>query len=295
MDNYEQSFAGEELPCEIKMDGYLYQNFKFLSEKLRANWDSINIVVGKEGAGKTTLAMQMCLAMDPKFNIDRVVFNADQFDEAVDTCPKYGAVLWDEADDLSGNWASRIVQAVKSKMKRIRKNNLFIVLATPTFFDLGKYFAIHRADTLTYVYAKGLKRGYWRLYGSDTKRILYFKGKDFWNMDAVKSDVHGSFGDLPKDFPIDMGAYDDKKTAATEELMSKKDGKKVTVEQRRAAIRLLMENNIEMKNQDLATYFNVSLSVINTDRSNISSILKKSQAKANRVDFKSTTAVDLLD
>jgi len=301
MKTYEKSLAGETLPCTIKMDGYLYQNLEFLHKKIRKNWDSINIVVGKEGAGKTVYSMQMCLIMDPTFNLDRVVFNADQFSEAVDNCPKYGAILWDEADDLSGNWASRIVQAVKSKMKRIRKNNLFIVLATPTFFDLGKYFSIHRADTLSYIYSKGLQRGYWRLYANTTKRLLYFQGKDYWNMDAVKADVHGSFGDLPKDFPIDMELYDDKKTAATEELMSKKDGTKVTIEQRHQVIRYLLDNDIPFKATELAVYYNLNETTLRRDvqtvKAKINSILKKNKKKADidsSVDFKSSLGAGLL-
>src|SRR3990167_7657244 len=40
-------------------------------------------VDGAEGSGKSVLAMQLAMLCDPSFCLDRVVFNAEQFKEAI--------------------------------------------------------------------------------------------------------------------------------------------------------------------------------------------------------------------
>jgi len=257
-----EDIAGNPLPCNLILDGNLVTVLEKSRIKLERDWDMIGLIAGKEGSGKTTIAMQMCLAMDAGFNIDRIVFNSEGFSDAVDNAPKFSAILWDEADDLSGNWASPMIQAIKSKFKRIRKNNLFIILATPTIFDLSKYFVIGRTNFLIHVYSKNMQRGLFRYYNESKKRMLFIKGKQFWDMDVEKSLFYGSFRDYPKDFPIDLDLYDQKKEEATKEILNKSDTPKNA---RQHTISHLLDQGIDLEVKGFAEAFNVGIRTIQKD------------------------------
>jgi len=221
---------GNPLPCKMYFDQYLLETLKDSNQAIKKGWDIITLLVGYEGDGKTTLGVQMALYWDHTMSIDRIVFSAAQFEEVVDACPKESSILWDEADDLSGSWSSEMVLAIKKKMKRIRRKRLKIILCTPTFHDLNKYFAISRTRFMVHVYAKGLTRGYFRTFGRERKKKLYIHGKKEMDLGATNSDFNGKFLDIPAGFPIDMsedGEYDTKKEKSTESLIESKDPKKI--------------------------------------------------------------------
>lgn len=207
----------------IYMDGYLKQNLDIAKLRVQKKWDCIGLYVGDEGDGKTVKALTDAFYQDPGLTIDRVCFNPLQFEEAVDKAPPFSAIVYDEADDLGGHWANKLLLAIKRKFKRIRKKQLYIFLVTPTMFDLSKYFVIARTLYLIQVYTDGLERGYFKFYGKKGKRMLYVKGKKEWDMDAWGCDFKGRFTKLPANFPIDMsedGEYERKKDAATSEIVS---------------------------------------------------------------------------
>lgn len=222
----EKDVNNNTLPCPLSFDRYLLETLQDSNKAIKKGWDIISLFVGYEGDGKTTLAVQCSLFWDYTFNIERIVFNAQQFEEVVDNCPKEASILWDEADDLSGNWSSEIILAIKKKMKRIRRKRLKIILCTPTFHDLNKYFAISRTRFLVHIYAKGLERGHFRAFGREKKKKLYIYGKKEMDLGCVNSDFHGRFPNTPNGFPVDMsedGEYDLKKEASTIKLLEEKN------------------------------------------------------------------------
>lgn len=211
--------GGEQLPCEIYLDGYLKQNLDHLHEYTERDWDNVCLVVGYEGCGKSTFTMQPCLYLDTTFSINNVVFTPEQFEDAVDNAPPQSAIQWDESDAITGHHASKKIQLLKSKMKRIRKKNLHIFMITPTFFDMNKYFVMHRPRLLIHVYADGYERGYFRFFNKDQLRELYLNGKKEWNMYAANPNFRGRFTDLPDDFAVDFESYEEKKDTATEKML----------------------------------------------------------------------------
>jgi len=240
---------GNPLGCSIYFDQYLYETLSDSNKAVKKGWDIISLLVGYEGDGKTTLGVQMALYWDHNFNIDNIVFNAQQFEEVVDNCPKESSVLWDEADDLSSNWSSEMIVAMKKKMKRIRRKRLKIILCTPTFHDLNKYFAITRTRFLVHVYAKGLQRGYFRAFGRDRKKKLYIYGKKEMDLGATNSDFNGKFTDIPDGFPVDMsedGEYDIKKEDSTKNLIESKDPK-MMIKEREKELFFNIENIAEKR------------------------------------------------
>lgn len=215
------SVDGKALPCGISLDGYLKSVLDDQHQFRLKNFDVVAMVTGEEGSGKTTLAMQMALYMDSNFSNDHIIFNARQFEKAIDKLPNGSCILWDEADDVGSNWASEMMITLKKTFKRIRKKNLVIFLVTPTFHDLNKYFAIHRTRFLINVYADFTTRGFFKLYNRDKKRALYIYGKKEMNMKATKSTFFGRFTNYPKGFPIDMDSYEREKDLATAETFEK--------------------------------------------------------------------------
>lgn len=202
---------GNALPCTYSVDGYAKQALDDLNNILLHDWDLILLYVGYEGDGKSTRAMLDALYLDHTYNLSRIVFTAKQFELAVDKASKGSVIHWDEADELSNNWASEVVTTIKRKLKRIRDRNLKILICTPTFHDLNKYFAIVRTRGLFHIYAKGVERGFFRFFGREAKKKLYIRGKKEMDLGAYKADFYGRFPKLPKDFPIDIESYKEKK------------------------------------------------------------------------------------
>lgn len=209
---------GNEFPGEFYLDGYHHKILLEAKERNDKNFDTNIVVVGEEGAGKTTFAFLSALALNWKsLNIDNCVFNSEQFMKAVDNADPYTVIIYDEADDMGNHWADKLLIALKKKMKRIRKKNLFIFLVTPDFFELNKYFVIHRAVALINVYTgNNLDRGYWSIWNRHDKRQLYIKGKKFMDISSHPPTKFGRFRNIPSWFPIDMKEYENKKDAATE-------------------------------------------------------------------------------
>lgn len=220
------SVTGETLPCEIYVDGYMWQALTSLNKYVEHDWDAVGIITGEEGAGKSTVSRQWALLLDKNFSNKNIVFNAEQFEQAISILPPKSVIVWDEADDTGASWASEMMIMLKKTFKRIRKMNYVIFLVTPTFHDMNKYFAIHRSRFLVDVYADGFKRGYFKLFKKDTKRRLYIKGKKEMDMQCVKPDFRGRFTGDPKGMPIDMEAYEKKKDEATFAVLNKMDKSK---------------------------------------------------------------------
>lgn len=209
----------------LYLDGTLKTILDSAKEYVEHNFDMVGLITGSEGSGKSTLAVQLCYYLDPGFNLDKVVFNPEQFYKAIDQAPPGSAILWDESDSWSASWSSRIVQTLKQTFKRIRSKRLYIILATPTYFDLGRYMCVHRSRFLINCYTNGFQRGNFSFFNQERKQYLYFKGIKYWDMQANEPNFRGSFTNLPIGFPIDMsseGAYETKKQEATKELMSSK-------------------------------------------------------------------------
>lgn len=221
MGKFTEDVKGETLPCSVTMDNYLYDNVVALQRRVDKKWDSVGLFVGYSGDGKTTLAKQMALLLDASFCLDRIVFSAEQFEEAVDKAQVGQCVLWDEGDDLAEAHNSHVLRVLKKKMKRIRSRRLHIIICTPTFFDMNRYFAIDRSMYLLHVYAKGDERGFFRFFNRDTKKMLYMKGKQrFWDMGAAHPNFIGRFTNLPKDYPIDEAEYEAKKQDAASSMFT---------------------------------------------------------------------------
>jgi energy-coupling factor transporter ATP-binding protein EcfA2 len=141
--------------------------------------DRIILLDGDEGAGKSTLAVQIGKYVDPSLNLNRIVFTPEEFRDAVFKANKGQCIIYDEAfTGLSSRASlSGINRALISLMMQMRQKNLFVIIVLPTFFLLDKYAALFRSIILIHVYEVKNKRGYFKVYNKRKKKLLYMLGK----------------------------------------------------------------------------------------------------------------------
>jgi len=175
---------------------------KNLDEKVRPDLmkkdkDCFLVIDGGEGKGKSTLAFQIGKYVDTSLNLDRVVFSPDDFREAVYKAKKGQCVIYDEAfTGLSSRSSlSMINKVLVSLTMQMRQKNLFVIIVLPTFFLLDKYIALWRARALIHVFESHGKRGYFKLYNTKLKKMLYLTGYKTYSYNGknVRTNFRGRF------------------------------------------------------------------------------------------------------
>ncbi len=197
---------------------HLKANYDLILNKAIPNkWDSIGVVFGREGSGKTTFASQGAYYLNKEhISLKNMTFRPEQFVNETNNAVEEESIIWDEAitgANVSAH-ASEVSQSVVSQITQIRKKKLKIFINFPYLWMLNKYF-IARCLFSVYVYAKNFDdRGYFKFYNSNKTEILYTLMKEKYRYNpkralyVVKPDFEGTFNDF---FPFDEKAYDEKK------------------------------------------------------------------------------------
>lgn len=174
-----------ERPITYYMDNNLKQKLetKIIPALEKKDKDRVIIVDGNEGAGKSTFAFQLGKFVDPTLNLDRVVFNANDFKTAILGAKKGQCVIYDEAfTGLSSRATlSAINKALVSLMMQMRQKNLFVIIVLPTIFLLDKYAALFRTIALFHIYEVNGHRGYFKVYNRRKKKALFLSGKNTYS------------------------------------------------------------------------------------------------------------------
>lgn len=170
-----------EVLIEFYMDERLKKNLdqKVVKQLQKKDKDCVIVIDGKEGSGKSTLAMQIGRYVDPTLNLKRVVFSPEEFRAAVLKANKGECIIYDEAFTGFSSRASLspVNRVLISLAMQMRQKNLFIIIVLPTIFLLDKYMAIFRTKALLHVYENKGRRGFFKLYNANKKRVLILKGK----------------------------------------------------------------------------------------------------------------------
>jgi len=195
----------------LYVDGYLKSNLDIVKDAvLKDGWDYVSCIAGIPGAGKSTLAQQICKYLDPNFSIDNICFTMKEFREKTSVGTKGQAFMLDESfADLNAQ-LTRDPQfiATMNHMQVIRQKGLFLILVLPDFFSLSKNIAIFRSSHLFVVYAETYKRGRFSAFDREAKRELYIMGKPYVNYQCVQPNFRGAFG---KEWFVDFQEYEKKK------------------------------------------------------------------------------------
>lgn len=251
----------------INYDPYLAQYLDFNDERIKKGWDSVVLVDGMEGSGKSNLAIACAYYNDPTLTAERIVFTPEQFLSAVDNAKKGQAIVYDEfvTGGLGTDFMSLFQKTIIKKLVMCRKKGLYLYLVIPNIFFLGRYFATHRTTYLIHNYTPdGIKRGEWRVYNYETKKKLYARGKrtdySYSPSDgAPKWDKRGTYLKTENYPIIDWAEYDRKKEEAIESISLEKKSLKDTARDKalKNAIRFLKEEH-RYTNQNISDFLDVS-------------------------------------
>jgi len=179
---------------------------------MKYNWDYVSVVAGLPGSGKSTLARSLAFFCDQGFNIDNIVFTAQDFINVTTSCPEYSAIVYDECFEGMNTKAtlSPEFQKIINHLQLIRKRHLFIFLCLPNFFDLSKGIAVFRTSHLFLTYASNDgKRGSVLAFSRGNKRRLYVEGRQYMNYNAVQANIRASF--TRNNWILDEEEYEKKK------------------------------------------------------------------------------------
>jgi len=202
----------------VQMDNVLAQSIpRIRHDVLKRDRDKVLVVDGREGTGKSVFAMQLAKSLDADFSADKIFFNHETFIKGLkDPNRKKGdCILLDEAFSSASSRASMssINRAMITVATEMRQLNLFVIIVLPSFFDLDKYFAIWRCETLFHVYFnKQGKRGQYIIFPFNKKKYLYINGKKHYTYGCVKSPYPPC--QFTKTYVVDEAEYRAKKARA---------------------------------------------------------------------------------
>lgn len=232
------------------MDGTLKEQLLHVKKKvLTKDEDYFFALDGDEGSGKSVLGLQIAKFIDPSFCMDRVVFNAKDFQDSVLSAKKGQVVLFDEAfRGLSSRGAlSEINKLLVALMMECRQKNLIVIIVMPSFFLLDKYAALFRSKGLFHVYRHKGKRGFWMYFNKQGKKLLYLKGKATYSYSYPKSAFRGRF---LEHYTVDEKEYRAKKYDAL--MMTNRNTRAETFMDHRNLLLWFLRYEMGMNNTDIS-------------------------------------------
>ncbi len=195
----------------VYYNGWLASNLDAIIKLQQQDHDTLLIVDGQVGSGKSVLAMQICKYLDPKFSTAQICFNGKEFRQLVMNSEKGRAILFDEA--MSGLHSRSAISSenrqIVEMLAEVRQKNLFLVLCLPSFFDLDRNVALYRSRALIHTYLHKGQRGQFLFFGPKQKKRLYLEGKKFYNYTTPQSWTKP--GDFTAAYVVDEQEYRKKK------------------------------------------------------------------------------------
>jgi excisionase family DNA binding protein len=154
------------------MDETLMENLDGIKNLINnRDYDWVHLIIGGEGIGKSTLGLELCKYIDPKFCDWKIVFDLKQFKSAVMRAAKGSAIMIDEGALMLFS-REALVTDVREAIKlfsAIREYNLFICINVPNFFIIDKYIREHRVKSVTRI----VKRGWFHFYSKSRTSLIH--------------------------------------------------------------------------------------------------------------------------
>lgn len=222
------------------LDGILKDNLDTTKrEVIKKDYDAHIIFDGQERMGKTTMAGQVAMYLNPNMSIDNVAFNIFEYIQYYEKAKKGDCIMFDETMAYLGarnslSWFNRLLIKVFSEMG---SKNLFSIICIPSFFELDKYPAIHRSILLFHIH----KRSFFWAYNYNRKKLLYLNGKRFYSYANPSPNWTGRF---VKYFVFDKQAYELKKQKGISNFNQLKNNELQLMTQRDALICYTFENKL---------------------------------------------------
>lgn len=154
--------------------------------------DHFIVVAGKEGTGKTTLAIQMGAVLSERFNLNSICFKPYNFIDNIDTSQKGDCIQLDEGNLFL--FSREAMSGTNVDMVKIfalmRQRNLIVIICVPNFFTLDTYIRDHRVDTLINIE----ERGKFTCYFGKAIKIISKEGAKYKTIKGIKV-PYGTFFD----------------------------------------------------------------------------------------------------
>ena len=127
---------------------------KYAKDRVKNNQNLLGIFLGGTGSGKTFASLKYAESLDKKFNIDRIVFNTEDFMKILNSgLPSGSVVVYDEigVGHASRQWHSMANQMFNYILQTFRHKNIIVLFSTPdlSFIDKAARKLIHITFTTT--------------------------------------------------------------------------------------------------------------------------------------------------
>lgn len=187
------------------------------------------------------------------FNMNNIVFRAEDLITKAFELPKYSCIILDEGDDLTAHYFSHLAKTLKKFFRKCGQLNLFIILILPDFFELPSTYALIRSNFLVNVhFLDEFARGFFKFYGPKAKKNLYLYGKRWKDYDASPPNFPGKFIHL---YTVDEKEY---RKAKLEDMMLSEEEEISTRDQLRIQKMKLLSNARELlPDIELKTWYKV--------------------------------------
>ena len=199
-------------PCEFYLDENTKNNLDVIKKRVvERGWDSVILVAGLPGAGKSHFVQFLARYLDENFKAEDYSFDADEWIEQTNTKPKHSSIILDECfEQLNSKVTlSKDYQKMISHIQLLRQQGHFLFLLLPNFFDLGKSMSLYRSSILFVIYTdEEGRRGRFACYDRTTKKQLYLKGSKAMDYGCVQPNFRGRFQTKPI---IDWALYESNK------------------------------------------------------------------------------------
>lgn len=156
---------------------------KSIKKRMYNDNDSVILITGATGSGKTTFAIQLAQAIEEeKFDISKsVIYKPENIIEQLRERPRYSCTIIDEAvrSVYSREWYSKANIQINKYFRVMRKDNKTIILITPGIKDVDSGIRNNRAGWWFHV----LERGSVVMFIND---FLPFSGGGFYLEENLK-------------------------------------------------------------------------------------------------------------
>lgn len=210
----------------------VYRCFNIWKE-LKNNLDHFVVITGREGLGKSTLAMQMICWIDPNFTLDNITYDAGGFIDILSKKAEseqhnhISGLVMDEGTELLSRESFNLTNRTLTKSFFIQRALKFcVIICIPNFHMLDSVVKHHRVRTLIEVTARAK---YKAITGEGIKLVAKY-GKDNKEVNGIRI-PNGTFwnGYFNKELPktLSYETYEKHKLEQIKTALSKMKGETI--------------------------------------------------------------------
>ena len=157
-----KSFMMSKQHLGYHFDALLWRRLYRVRQRLEAMRDSMTVITGDEGAGKSTLGVVQCQVMCDTFQLKNICLNAHQFITNLQENEPGSAVLLDEG--LLFMFSRETMSKKNRDMTKIfsvmRAKRQYVVICVPNYYTMDAYVRNQRVKTILHVLRPGSYMGY---------------------------------------------------------------------------------------------------------------------------------------